>query len=76
MKCVDQIFAGNMGRTLRANRLLYSTSLAPIEGRLNSIIEAPLRPFIADKNGLILAWRKTEREKSVWFATANQTKVA
>jgi len=50
MKYVEQMLGGAQGRSMRANRLLYSSALAPLDLRLDGVVEAPMRPFIADRH--------------------------
>ena len=50
-KYVDQMFTGPQGRSLKANRIMYSSALAPLDLRLNGVCEAPMRPFLADQRG-------------------------
>ena len=53
MKYVEHMLGGAQGRSMRANRLLFSSALAPLDLRIDGVAEAPMRPFLADRNGQV-----------------------
>ena len=50
--CVGQMFRGNKGRTLTANRQMFSTDFTPSASELSLKREMSVRPLLADHGGV------------------------